>query len=666
MVAYDDPLGGETYLLVIKNALHVPSMEINLIPPFMMRLAGIEVNECPKFLSEHPTIKNHSIFFREEKIRIPLQLSNTVSYLPTRVPATDEMDVMDTPDIKTLYLTPNSPSWNPHNDSFQSQEYNMTDHNGNIITSSNPTYLISDVVSNIEEPNLFSNELIMRCKESNIPDVPNFSVSSVSCVMEDGIYQSQGHPQEGRGESISVVNSSGAKSDLSPRRLAKVLDTSVEDAIKTMKITERFLPRNTKDITLDRRHDQDDMILRYKRMKWPLYSDTAFASGSRSKKKNSKRRKVGTSVRGHTCFQTSVTEYGWVHFGPMNQRNEAHQVFKKIFKTYGVPPKIYMDPAKEQVSGETKKLCDKLGCEIIGTESGIKCKRAEATVRRFKHRICRRMEEANSPAVFWCYCGEREAMVMNSTVQTSPVFKFLCENQVPELVMTGTPTDISAISAFEWWELVKFKQEGKVFPFQHSHIGRCLGPAPNFGTELCYNVLTTTGKVIPVSTLRSLTPTEKSSPRMIEKIKKFDDFIYERFGDPRNSPDESLEHKNVKGESNEEEMPNEHIIDSLPEEYNWQTYLESTNDFKSDIPEVSDHKNEEEFETYLNAEVLLPQNGAHMRSAKVIGRAKDFDGMDIGSYNPNPLLDTRVYEVMFPDGAIEQYASNVIADNILN
>ena len=373
-------------------------------------------------------------------------------------------------------------------------------------------------------------------------------------------------PQTSSDSKISVVSSSGAKSDLSPRRLAKVLGISLEDAIDTMKMTVRLLPRNTMDITLDRRHDQNDMILRYKRMKWPLYSDTAFASGTRSKKDH-KRRKVGTSVRGHTCFQTSVTEYGWVHFGPMNQRKDAHQVFKKIFKKYGVPPKIYMDPAKEQVSGETKKLCDGLDCEIIGTESGIKCKRAEAAVRRFQHRICRRMEEANSPAVFWCYCGEREALVMNSVIQRSPVFKFMCENQVPESVMTGTPTDISAISAFEWWEIVKFKQEGKVYPFQHSHLGRCLGPAPNFGTELCYNVLTTTGKVLPVSTLRSLTPSEKSNPTMIKRVKDFDKFVYERFGDPRNSPEDPMEFEVIKEETNDEETPSENVIDSVPEEY---------------------------------------------------------------------------------------------------
>ena len=138
---------------------------------------------------------------------------------------------------------------------------------------------------------------------------------------------------------------------------------------------------------LNKRYNQDDLILRYKRSKWPLYTDTAFASGTRGKTA-SRRRKVGTLVRGHTCFQTSVTEFGWVDFSPMHERKEAHQGFKRIFKEYGVPPKIYMDPAKEQVSGETRKLCQKLDCKIIGMECGIKCKRAESTVCCFKHRIC--------------------------------------------------------------------------------------------------------------------------------------------------------------------------------------------------------------------------------------------------------------------------------------
>ena len=154
IVAYDDSYDGDTYLLMIKNALYVPTMDNNLVPPFMMRLAGIEVNECPKFLSEFPTIKNHAILFREENIRIPLQLKNTISYIPTRVPTKDELLLMGTPDIKVMFLTPNSPSWNPHNETFESQENGMVDARGDIILAEKPTRLISDVVFRIDDVNL--------------------------------------------------------------------------------------------------------------------------------------------------------------------------------------------------------------------------------------------------------------------------------------------------------------------------------------------------------------------------------------------------------------------------------------------------------------------------------------------------------------------------------
>ena len=36
----------------------------------------------------------------------------------------------------------------------------------------------------------------------------------------------------------------------------------------------------------------------------------------------------------------------------------------------------------------------------------------------------------------------------------------------------------------------------------------------------------------------------------------------------------------------------------------------------------------------------------------------------IGEYNNNPLLDTRVYEVMFGDGSKQKFAANVIAENL--
>ena len=50
--------------------------------------------------------------------------------------------------------------------------------------------------------------------------------------------------------------------------------------------------------------------------------------------------------------------------------------------------------------------------------------------------------------------------------------------------------------------------------------------------------------------------------------------------------------------------------------------------------------------------------------AKVTGRKRDADGNPIGKRHCNPMLDTREYEVEFPDGATDVFTANIIAENL--
>ena len=72
----------------------------------------------------------------------------------------------------------------------------------------------------------------------------------------------------------------------------------------------------------------------------------------------------------------------------------------------------------------------------------------------------------------------------------------------------------------------------------------------------------------------------------------------------------------------------------------------------------------EDCNRYIEYEVLLPSSGKEMISEKQVSWVKDKYGKLKGSYNKNPILDTRVYDVMFPDGAVCQYAANIIAENM--
>ena len=43
VVSYDCPYSGKTYILVVRNSLYIASMKHNLIPPFILREAGLQV-----------------------------------------------------------------------------------------------------------------------------------------------------------------------------------------------------------------------------------------------------------------------------------------------------------------------------------------------------------------------------------------------------------------------------------------------------------------------------------------------------------------------------------------------------------------------------------------------------------------------------------------------
>jgi hypothetical protein len=84
---YESPFDGKAYILVIRNALYVPSMKHNLVPPFLMREAGIIVRDTPKIYMEESTKEDHAITFPETGFRIPLSLTGTFSFFPTTKPS---------------------------------------------------------------------------------------------------------------------------------------------------------------------------------------------------------------------------------------------------------------------------------------------------------------------------------------------------------------------------------------------------------------------------------------------------------------------------------------------------------------------------------------------------------------------------------------------------
>jgi hypothetical protein len=121
-VQYKCPYTGTSYILVLHNALHVPSMRHNLLPPFILRQAGLNVKEVPKIHVDEPTTADHLITFPETGFRIPLSLWGIFSYFPTMKPTATTMQESE----EIYLLTPSR--LNPHDDAYAANEGSTLDY----------------------------------------------------------------------------------------------------------------------------------------------------------------------------------------------------------------------------------------------------------------------------------------------------------------------------------------------------------------------------------------------------------------------------------------------------------------------------------------------------------------------------------------------------------
>jgi hypothetical protein len=81
-----------------------------------------------------------------------------------------------------------------------------------------------------------------------------------------------------------------------------------------------------------------------------------------------------------------------------------------------------------------------------------------------------------------------------------------------------------------------------------------------------------------------------------------------------------------------------------------------------DIDSLDEH-DIDTYDQYVGASVHL-SIGDKVHTVKVTGWKRGLDGMARGKASTNPILDTRTYNVEFPDGRSEEYTANVIDKNM--
>ena len=736
-VVYEDN-NGERYLLVFYNALFIPSMKHHLIPPFILREAGLRVNEVPKIQSPDPGEETHSIYSPEWGLRIHLGLHGIFSYFSCRGMTRDEM--RNWSDFKVIHATPKG-TWNPYDSVFAEEEagfinaeggfndeklpeerkYHLIDEGEHVLSGlSDVQALYADPISaqqyqeeisrrfaavsvmlmdeddsddrevaalhrRIEgleydpiqrgianvDSTLVEEELADALDELQLATAFGVAAGSISAfdMDDDDLFVDGVGAIIGEATATFSAIASGKPKGVSAEQLSKLWRISHSDAERTIKETTQ-LGRYSGDTSISREFPTNDRALRYRRLVDSVFfTDTMFVTGK------------AKSTRGYTCAQVFVSDKGfvWIHLMKGIKASDFMEGLKGFCKEVGVPTTMVCDPHKAQTADEVRRFLYEVGTTLRVLERGTQwANLAERFIGLLKNGTRADLRESNAPMILWDYCLERRVQIMNLTARDTHKLRGLN----PYTVTMGDQGDISNLCNFGWFEWCYYKED-RTPRFKYPHaldkLGRCLGPSKNEGNEMAQWVLTQTGSIVPRRTLRRLTPHELSVTNETERAKRqtFMEDIRRRLGDAATLPPLGEVVLPTIPEESNEALYNMWLGDGA-DHSGWveegdADFEELLRDAKGGwIPEadIVDAAGKPVSPTSLGdmmigIEVLLPQGEERAALCKVLRRSVDKDGKTTGIYDKDPSLNTMIYDVEFPDGAVKQYGANIIAQNVL-
>ena len=200
---------------------------------------------------------------------------------------------------------------------------------------------------------------------------------------------------------------------------------------------------------------------------------------------------------------------------------------------------------------------------------------------------------------------------------------------------------------------------------QKQKLGRWCGVADTIGSGHTYFVLTDKGTIVAWSSVTRLSPDDLEFKTSL--MSSFDVTISELIGTYNHAD-------NVKGETLDEQQPYLDLIkgayNDLDEEDDTIDFVDENDESKNyGMPDADDGTYHDQIskefgDRYIGMKVLLP-TGDSLSEAVIQSRKRTADGAHlVGKGNPNPILDTRVYVVPFPDGSKDEYTANMIAESL--
>jgi hypothetical protein len=435
-------------------------------------------------------------------------------------------------------------------------------------------------------------------------------------------YQDSGDWSDTR--QVAAFRKEAPKPALSPEVLGKRWGIGNEIASNTIRTTTQKGIR--KVVHPVQRRLRSQPYLRHPTLRGRWYSDTVFFKDK--------------GLGGETCAQLTTNGKGYGRFWPMKSKRLASHGLVNLIQEDGIPEKLITDNSKEQgaaAAGNTEweKVVSRYHINRTFTQPFSWWQnRAESEVREIKRGIRKWTTQKRSPRRLWPYLGDLVTRIRSFTALGIPSL----QGRTPFEHVRGYTPDISVYAQHEWYDWVWYLDEDG-----ENHLGRWLGPAGEYGSGDCYWILPRSCQPIVRSTVWAVDAQEFGTDAMKARVDELTAIIERKIGDAAELDEELLP---------DISMP----VDLFDADADEQPEPEEPRpDLDDYTPEAYDH--------YINSEIQLLVGG-ELRHGVVKRRVKNDDGIPIGSANENPILDTRYYEVEFPDGTVDSYSANIIAENL--
>ena len=619
-------------MLVIHEALYFGDrLATTLLCPNQLRANGIRVNDMPCQFDKASTHSIHVKSTAEEEIVIPLTLDGVISYVADCTKPSED----DLANGRRVELTSDM-EWTPYDNSFAEAKAVVKREVRDIQTvkTNNKPQIrnkgegvrergpILPMPIEFEDDALLVDRLIAAVKVA--PD--DISGDGLSGHENPDVYALTTTDRK-----IFALSSDEKRSIVTKNVLARRWGIGLSAAERTLQRTTQRGVRTFVHPT-DRRVTASHPHLSHRLLKSTWYSDTVFAKVK--------------SIRQNKCAQFYTDGKCYDLFYPLKSKALAPtMIAEAIFDADGIPRAIITDGAKEETGKQWKTELRKFRIKHLQTEPYSPWQnRAEGEYREIKRGIKCTTQRSQSPKRLWDFCGKWVTAIRRKTALDLPGMDGMCaEERVHNRII-----DISPYAQFDWYEYVWFVSGRPTSDIlqPRRQLGRWIGVAKDVGGRMTYYVLPKSCIPLPLSSVYPVLADERLKPEVQLQMAELDASIRERIGD------------DVEDEAIDDAIGVPQVPMDLFEDDNTLEPVEP----EAAMPEADEYT-PEAYDQYLAAELLLEQSGT-LQKGVVKRRKVDDGGRPIGIRNSNPMLDTREYEVKFPDGSVDVLSANIVAESI--